>query len=185
MLPRRCSTRQGSAAPASREQTRADEAQATVREILSVPEIKQKWKEVKHFNLQISGWITDASKAISDFAKDSSKNLFSKEDEKIIGTGIIAEAYLCDLDPTDERQRKQAANSLIGKVDWKGTTPFAGEVAKARTCQLSDEIIVTKEIVTDLLLAAGGKGLSSAGGGGSNNGFTNWDGSKKRSGWSR
>ena len=185
MLPRRCSTRQGSAAPASREQTRADEAQATVREILAVPEIKQKWKEVKHFNQQISGWIADAAKAISDFAKDSGKVLFSDEDEKIIGTGIIVEAHLCGLDPTDEHQRTQAANSLIGKVDWKGTTPFAGEVAQARTRQLSDEMIVTKEIVAGLLLAAGSRGFSGAGGGGSNSDLTNWDGTKKRSGWSR
>ncbi len=170
---------------ASREQTRADEAQATVREILAVPEIKQKWKEVKHFNQQISCWITDAAKAISDFAKDSGKVLFSDEDEKIIGTGIIAEAHLCVLDPTDEHQRKQAANSLIDKVDWKGTTPFAGEVAQARTRQLSDEMIVTKEIVAGLLLSASGRGFSGAGGGGSNSDLTNWDGKKKRSGWSR
>lgn len=105
---------------ASLEQTRADEAQATVREILAVPEIKQKWKEVKHFNQQIKSWITDAAKAISDFAKDSGKVLFSDEDESIIGRGIIAEAHLCGLDSTDEGQRKQAANSLIGKVDWQG-----------------------------------------------------------------
>ena len=168
-----------------REQTRADEAQATVREILAVPEIKQKWKEVKHFNQQIKSWIADASKAISDFAKDSGKVLFSDEDEKIIGTGIIAEAHLCGLDPTDEHQRKQAANSLIGKVDWKGTTPFAGEVAQARTRQLSDEMMVTKEIVAGLLLAAGGRGFSGVGGGGSNSDLTNWDGTKKRSGWGR
>lgn len=170
---------------ASREQTRADEAQATVREILAVPEIKQKWKEVKYFNQQISGWIADAAKAISDFAKDSGKVLFSDEDEKIIGTGIIAEAHLCGLDSTGDHQRKQAANSLIGKVDWKGATPFAGEVAQARTRQLSDEMIVTKEIVAGLLLSASGRGLSGAGGGSSNSDLTNWDGTKKRSGWSR
>lgn len=169
----------------SREQTRADEAQATVREILAVPEIKQKWKEVKHFNQKISGWITDAAKAISDFAKDSGKVLFSDEDEKIIGTGIIAEAHLCGLDPTDEHQRKQAANSLIGKVNWNETTPFVGEVAQARPRQLSDEMIVTKEIVAGLLLAASGRGISGSGGGGSNSDLTNWDGTKKRSGWSR
>ena len=97
----------------------------------------------------------------------------------------IAEVHLCGLDSTDEGQRKQAANSLIGKVDWKGTTPFAGEVAQARTRQLSDEMIVTKEIVAGLLLAAGSRGFSGAGGGGSNSDLTNWDGTKKRSGWSR
>ena len=74
---------------------------------------------------------------------------------------------------------------MIGKVDWKGTTPFAGEVAKARTCQLSDEMIVTKEIVAGLLLAASGRGISGSGGGDSNSDLTNWDGTKKRSGWSR
>jgi hypothetical protein len=46
---------------------------------------------------------------------------------------------------------------------------------------------VPKEIVTNLLLAAGGKGGVSigGGGGGSNNELTNWDGTKKNSGWSR
>ena len=77
------------------------------------------------------------------------------------------------------------ANSLIDKVDWKGTTPFAGEVAQARTRQLSDEMIVTKEIVAGLLLAASGRGISGSGGGGFNSDLINWDGTKKRSGWSQ
>lgn len=67
----------------------------------------------------------------------------------------------------------------------RGFFIFAGEVAQARTRQLSDEMIVTKEIVAGLLLAAGGRGISGSGGGDSNSDLTNWDGTKKRSGWGR
>jgi hypothetical protein len=34
-----------------------------------------------------------------------------------------------------------------------------------------------------LLLAAGGRGIVGAGGGGSSNELTNWDGTKKNTGW--
>jgi hypothetical protein len=42
---------------------------------------------------------------------------------------------------------------------------------------------VTKELMQDLLLAARGIGSITYGGGGSDNALTNWDGTKKRTGW--
>ena len=44
---------------------------------------------------------------------------------------------------------------------------------------------VTKELMQGLLLAAGGRGTASFGGGGSENALTNWDGTKKKTGWGR
>ena len=88
------------------------------------------------------------------------------------------------LDPTDEGQRKKAAKSLLGKVNWKGTYQSSFEQAETRTEQLCEEITVPKEIVATLLLAAGGKGCISDGGNGgsSNDDLTNWDGTKKKKG---
>ena len=173
---------------ATRDRGRANDAEAKVREMLAIPEIKEIWDTIQRnkeaFKRQINLWLADAAKAISDFAKDYEKSLFSREDESIIGTGIIAEAFVCGLDPTDNSQRNQATESLLSKVNWKGTTPFMSDLAATRTKQLSDEMSVPKEIMEELLLAAGGKGgFNMGGGGGSNNELTNWDGTKRKNGW--
>lgn len=42
---------------------------------------------------------------------------------------------------------------------------------------------VTKELIQGLLLAAGDRGTISFGGGSTDIALTNWDGSKKRTGW--
>ena len=42
---------------------------------------------------------------------------------------------------------------------------------------------VPKELMANLLLAAGGRGGINSGGGGSSNELTNWDGTKKKTGW--
>ena len=173
---------------ATRERGRANDAEAKVREMLAIPEIKEIWDTIQRnkeaFKRQINLWLADASKAISDFAKDYEKSLFSREDESIIGTGIIAEAFVLGLDPTDNDQRNRATESLLGKVNWKGTTPFMSDLAATRTKQLSEEMSVPREIMEGLLLAAGGLGgvSVSGGGGGSNNELTNWDGTKKKRG---
>ena len=42
---------------------------------------------------------------------------------------------------------------------------------------------VSKDLMAKLLLAAGGRGCISTGGGGSTSELTNWDGTKKKTGW--
>ena len=168
---------------AEQERNRADKAEDQVREILSVPEIKQFWERIlrqKAFLEEMHLRIAKAVKALYDFAKNRDL-IFSKEAEVSIGNGIIAEAILKGLDPTDEGQRKKAAKSLLGRVNWKGTYQSSCDLAATRTEQFCEEMNVPKEIVTNLLLAAGGKGGVSVGGGGggSNNELTNWDGTKK------
>ena len=169
---------------AEHERNRADNAEAQVREILSVPEIKQFWEMIlrqKAFLEEMNRRIAKAAKALSDFAKNRDL-VFSKEAEVSIGNSIIAEAILKGLDPTDEGQRKKAAKSLLGKVIWKGTYQSSCDLAETRTEQFCEEITVPKEIVATLLLAAGGKGgvTVGGGGGGSNDDLTNWDGTKKK-----
>ncbi|MBQ7643848.1 MAG: hypothetical protein IJS84_02340, partial [Spirochaetales bacterium] len=175
---------------ASMEQSRADKAEDQIREMLSVPEIRAIWKTIKRnkeaFQRQIKQWISNAATALYDFAKNRD-NIFSDEAEAKIGNGIIAEALIHGLNPTDEGQRKTAAGFLLGEVDWTGTYQSSCDLAVMRTGQLCEEMSVSKEIVADLMLAAGGKGGVSVGGGGggSIDDLTNWDGSKRNNGWGR
>jgi len=65
------------------------------------------------------------------------------------------------------------------------TTQEMADIAASRTRQLSDAMTVPKDLMANLLLAAGGRGCISTGGGGSTSELTNWDGTKKNTGWGR
>ena len=100
--------------------------------------------------------------------------------EAAVAWGIIAEAFRYGLDPTDEKQRKMAAAYLLEKVSWTGiSSDFKISLTASRTQQLCDAMTVSKDLMTNLLLAAGGRGGISTGGGGSTSELTNWDGTKK------
>ena len=173
---------------ALRERTRADNAETRIREILAVPEINRFWERIKRnkdaFLKLLNQRIADAERAIYSFAKNRD-NIFSNKTELIIGNGIISEAILCGLDPTNDDQRKKAADNLLERIDWKGTYQSSYELAVSRTEDLSNEISVSSQLLENLILAAGGRGVTGSGGGGSNNELTNWDGTKKNTGWSR
>ena len=64
--------------------------------------------------------------------------------------------YLC-LDPTDEKQRRMAAAYLLEKVSWTGITDSKANLTALRTRQLCDAMMVTKDLMENLLLAAGGR----------------------------
>ena len=172
---------------AEQERNRADNAEAQVREILSVPEIKQFGEMIlrqKAFLKEMHQRIAKAVKALYDFALNRDL-IFSKEAEVSIGNGIIAEAILKGFDPTDDEQRKNAADSLLGKIDWKGTYQSSYELAVSRIEDLSNEISISSQLLENLILAAGGRGVTGGSGGGFNSELTNWDGTKKRAGWER
>ena len=77
-----------------------------------------------------------------------------------------------------------AAAYLLEKVSWTGiTSDFKISLTSSRTQQLCDAMTVPKDLMTNLLLATGGRDGISAGGGGSNGELTNWDGTKKKTGW--
>ena len=92
--------------------------------------------------------------------------------------------YLC-LAPSDGKQRRMATAYLLEKVSWTGMSEFKADITASRTRQLCDAMTVTKDLIANLLLAAGGRGGISTGGGGSNGELTNWDGTKKKTGWGR
>ena len=73
---------------------------------------------------------------------------------------------------------------LLEKVSWTGiSSNFKISLTASRTQQLCDAMTVSKDLMANLLLAAGGRGGISSGGGGSNGELTNWDGTKKKTGW--
>ena len=92
--------------------------------------------------------------------------------------------YLC-LAPSDEKQRRMAAAYLLEKMSWTGISEFKADLIASRTRQLCDAMTVTKDLMANLLLAAGGRGGISIGGSGSNSELTNWDVTKKKTGWGR
>ena len=75
---------------------------------------------------------------------------------------------------------------LLEKVSWTGiASEFKRKLTAARTRQLSDTMTVYNDLMVNLFLAAGGRSGISTGGGGSNSELTNWDGTKKKTGWGR
>ena len=74
---------------------------------------------------------------------------------------------------------------LLAKVSWTGMSEFKADITASRTRQLCDAMTVTKDLMANLLLAAGGRGGINTGDGGSNSELTNWDGTKKKTGWGR
>lgn len=67
---------------------------------------------------------------------------------------------------------------------WAGiSSDFKISLTSSRTQQLCDAMTVSKDLMANLLLAAGGRGGIGTGGGGSTSELTNWDGTKKNTGW--
>ena len=169
------------------EHQRAENAESQVREMLGIPEIKEIWESIQQnkeaFRKQIDKWIKDGVAAIRNYA-DGKDNDFQAEQGNAVAWGIIAKAFEYGLDPTDEKQRKMAAAYLLEKVSWTGiSSDFKISLTASRTQQLCDAMMVSKDLMANLLLAAGGRGGISIGGSGSNSELTNWDGTKKKTGW--
>ena len=168
------------------EHQRAESAEAKVREMLDIPEIKEIWESIQRnkedFSKQIDKWIEDGVAAIRNYA-DGKDNDFQPKQGNSVAWGIIAEAFKYGLDPTDEKQRRIASAYLLEKVSWAGMSEFKAGLTASRTRQLCDAMTVTKDLVANLLLAAGGRCGISIGGGGSTSELTNWDGTKKKTGW--
>jgi len=168
------------------EHQRAESAETQVRELLGIPEIKEIWESIQQnkeaFRRQIDQWIEDGIAAIRDYAYGKENDFLPKQGNAV-AWGIIAEAFKYGLDPTDEKQRRMAAAYLLERVSWTGMSEFKTDLTASRTRQLCDAMTVTKDLMANLLLSAGGRSGFSTGGGGSNGELTNWDGTKKKTGW--
>ena len=168
------------------EHQRAENAASQVKELLAIPEIKEIWESIQQkkeaFRKLIDKWIEDGVAAIRDYA-DGKDNDFQPKQGNAVAWGIIAEAFRYGLDPTDEKQRRMATAYLLEKVSWTGMSEFKAGLTVSRTRQLCDAMTVSKDMMANLLLAAGGRSGISTGGGGSNGELTNWNGTKKKTGW--
>ncbi len=168
------------------EHQRAESAASQVREMMDIPEIKEIWESIQQnkeaFLKQIDKWIKEGVAAIRDYAEGKDNDFHPKQGNSV-AWGIIAEAYRYGLDPIDEKQRKMATAYLLERVSWTDMSEFKAGLTATRTRQLCDAMTVSKDLMANLLLAAGGRGGISTGGGGSSTELTNWDGTKKKTGW--
>ena len=173
---------------ASRERQRADKAEGQIKEMMDIPEIKELWDRIqqnkKDFLRQLDRWINDAIAAIRDYAQRKD-NDFQPKQGNTVAMGIIAEAFKRDLAPADGKQRKMATSYLLERMSWTDMSEFKAGLTAARTRQLCDAMTVSKELMQNLLLMVGGRGGIGVGGGGSSSELTNWDGTKKKTGWGR
>ena len=97
--------------------------------------------------------------------------------------GIIAKAFKSGLDVTDDTARLQATQNLLDEVDWSETSSYKQDLTRHWTEMFSQDMTISQTMMEALTLAAGGRGSIGTGGGGSNSELTNWDGTKKKTGW--
>lgn len=83
---------------------------------------------------------------------------------------------------TDNSARLQATQSLLDEVDWSETSDYKQGLTRHWTEMFSQDMPISKTLMETLTLTSGGRGVS-FGGGGSNGELTNWDGTKKKTGW--
>ena len=168
------------------EHQKAENAEKKLREMLDIPEIKEIWESIQRnkedFSKQIDKWIEDGVATIRNYA-DGKDNDFQPKQGNAVAWGIIAIAFRYGLDPSDEKQRRMATAYFLEKVSWTGMSEFKAGLTASRTRQLCDVMTVSKDLMANLLLSAGGRAGISVGGGGSNGELTNWDGTKKKTGW--
>ena len=172
---------------ASRERERADKAEFQIKEMLAIPEIKKIWETIqqnkRNFNRQLNQWIDNALKAIAHFAAYEKNVHFSEQQCSAISMGIIANAFKSGLDVTDNTARLQATQSLLDEVDWSETSDYKQGLTRHWTEMFSQDMTISQTMMEALTLAAGGRGGISTAGGGSSSELTNWDGTKKKTGW--
>lgn len=97
--------------------------------------------------------------------------------------GIIAKTFKNGLDVTDNAARLQATQSLLNEVDWSETSSYKQDLTRHWTEMFSQDMTISQTMLEALTIATGGRGGISTGGGGSTSELTNWDGTKKKTGW--
>ena len=116
--------------------------------------------------------------------KDAHKNGDIAAIDTAISMGIIAKAFKSSLDVTDNAARQLATRSLLDEVDWSETSSYKQGLTRHWTEMFSQDMTISQALMETLTLAAGGRvGISTGGGGGSSSELTNWDGTKKKTGW--
>ena len=100
----------------------------------------------------------------------STASIFSRDDERVIGQGIIAQCQLEGLNPESEADRKIASKGIVEMAEETvgSISQYMWEIAVLRIGQLASEMNVSMG------------GQSVGGSNGNADELTNWDGTKKK-----
>ena len=121
-----------------------------------------------HWNL-LNEMVDKAITAFNNWAHRTA-SIFNRDDERVIGQGIVAQCQLDGLNPCREADRKTAVDSIaeMAEATIGSITQFKWDLAVTRIGQLASEMSVSMG------------GQSVGGSNGNANELTNWDGTKKR-----
>ncbi len=100
----------------------------------------------------------------------STASIFSHDDERTIGQGIIAQCQLNGLNPHVESDCQKAASSIADMAD-----SIVGSISRYQW-----DMAVTRigQLASEMRLSTGGQSVG--GSNGNADELTNWDGTKKR-----
>ena len=163
---------QEQAARANREEQRAEEAEnrlSMLERFVSQAGASNAFDRWAH----LTAVVDKAIAAFNAWAHNTA-SIFSHDDERVIGQGIIAKCQLDGLNPVSEADRKTAASSIVEMAeDTVGSiSQFMWDTAVLRIGQLASEMQVSMG------------GQSVGGSNGNADELTNWDGTKKKGlGW--
>ena len=156
----------------NREERRANEAENRLSDMERFLRMSGASEAYEHWNF-LQTIVKKAARTLADWAH-STASIFSRDDERIIGQGVIAQCQINGLNPYQESDRIKAASSIVDMADSivGSISRFQWDIAVTRIGQLASE----------MRLSTGGQSVG--GSNGNADELTNWDGTKKR-GWSR
>ena len=125
-------------------------------------------KAFEHWTL-LNQMIDEAIRAFNKWAH-STASIFSRDDERVIGKGIIAKCQMDGREPSVESNRLTAAKSIVDMAETTvgSITKFQWDIAVIRISQLASEMNVSMG------------GLSIGDSNGNADELTNWDETKKQ-----
>ena len=84
------------------------------------------------------------SRMQSTLCKDYEHSIFTKEYEEPISWGIVGKALKDGLDASVPKQLMTAAHNLLGEISWTGTSDFMSDIAKRRTIDLCERMMLPR-----------------------------------------
>jgi hypothetical protein len=152
----------------NREERRANEAENRISDMERFIRMSGASEAYEHWNF-LQTLVKKAAQALADWAH-STASIFSRDDERIIGQGIIAQCQLNGLNPCQESDRMKAANCIADKAD-----SIVGCIGRFQW-----DIAVTRigQLASEMRLLTGGQSVG--GSNGNADELTNWNGTKKR-----
>ena len=155
-------------ARANREEQRANNAESRLSMMERFVRQVGASEAFTHWSL-LTTMVDKAINAFNAWAHNTA-SIFSRNDERVIGQGIIAKCQLEGLNPVCDTDRKAAASSIaeMAEKNVGSISQFMWDTAVLRIGQLASEMRVSMG------------GQSVGGSNGNADELTNWDGTKKK-----